>query len=138
MRIVIFILGIFFSFLLSCKKNTNSPVSPRLKLIQHGWNVLSVRTFLPNGSNYILLNDYQFFRSDNLQITQTKDIFSTIYDTSKYMLLTDDSTLLFYPIQNGVQSLTADTGIIQTINESLFVYYFRQNGFINFIDSLKR
>lgn len=84
------------------------------------------------------MNDYQSFRSDNLQITQTKDIFSTIYDTSKYVLLTDDSTLLFYPIQNGVQSLTADTGIIQTINESLFVYYFRQNGFINFIDSLKR
>ena len=126
--------------LTNCKKENNEEyVRPALQKLRHDWTVISARIFFPNGSNYMLLNDYQYFRSDNLQITKTFGIAQTFYDTSKYNLLVDDSTILFYGINNGVMSNVADTAYIRTLNDTLLVYYFKNStGFINFVDSLKR
>lgn len=127
-------------FLTSCKKESNEEYErPALQKLRHDWTVISARIFFPNGSNYILLNDYQSFRSDNLHITKTFGIGQTFYDTSKYNLLVDDSTILFYGISDGVITNVADTGYIGTLNDTLLVYYFKNStGFINFVDSLKR
>jgi hypothetical protein len=127
-------------YMTNCKKeSTVEYVRPALQKLRNDWNVISVRIFFPNGSNYLLINDYQYFRSDNLKITKTTLIQQTSYDTAKYNLLLDDSTILFYGINNGVTSNVADTGYIRTLNDTLLVYYFKNsNGFINIIDSLKR
>lgn len=138
MKLSITIFIVCFFLFTGCNKDKSTPVSPTLQLIQHDWNVISARIFFSNGSNYKLLNDKQSFRKDNLQITQVEGVGSISYDTSKYVLLSNDSTLLFYSIQNGVQSSIPDTAFIKTINDNLFVYYFQENGFNNFIDSLKR
>ena len=135
--ILIIILMIFFGT--SCKKESTLPISPTLQLIQNDWTVISVRIFFPNGSNYLLLNDNQHFRKDNLRITKSGGIISSSLDTAKYNLLPDDSTLLFYQIRNGIQDNKGDTAFVKTITDHLFVYYFKRNdGSISFIDSLKR
>ena len=46
------------------------------------------------------------------------------YDTCAYRLLSDGSTLLFYPISGGVQQAQADSAKIGVINDTTLVLYY--------------
>ena len=125
-----------------CKKDNVPDKSAKLILLQNEWTPISSWIFLPSGNKYQLLpflsvnftsdfkeNDYYYVATPTLKIE---------YSTSVYQLLPDDSTLLFYPIINGVQSAKSDTSIIKILTNHLLVYNSINKKFIWGTDSLKR
>ena len=146
MRHIILILSLIF-FASSCKKENYQ--TNTLRLIQNNWTSMSSRWFAPNsGNNSISVKDsFQLFRSDSILIDCLfkNDSYPNLppqpplyCDTSAYTLLTNNSTLLFYPIYNGIKRANADTVQISVINDHLFVYYWNQGQGFGLLDSLKR
>ncbi len=133
----------------SCKKDNIVSNADTLKLIQNNWTSISSRLYTPNSSTITIQvkDSFQVFRSDSYLIDcigknvidpNLPPLAILLSDTSSYTLLQDNSTLLFYPIYNGIQRTNADTVNIRTITDKLFVYYWNQGQGFGILDSLKR
>ena len=133
----------------SCKKDTTLSNSDTLKLIQNTWTSISSRLYTPNSSTITIQvkDSFQVFRSDgylldcigkNINYPNLPPLPLLLSDTSTYTLSQDNSTLLFYPINDGIKRTNADTIIIRTITDKLFVYYWNQGQGYGILDSLKK
>ena|ERR1035437_2538414 len=133
----------------SCKKDNSLSNSDTLKLIQNNWTSISSRLYTPNSSTITIqvADSFQIFRDDgylldclgkNVNYPNLPPLPLLLTDTSTYTLLQDNSTLLFYPIYNGIQRANADTVHIRIITDKLFVYYWNQGQGFGILDSLKR
>jgi len=116
--------------IVSCKKNNNDS-SAKLALIQHKWMIVSI-----NGEalRYVgMADDYYNFGTDGFLYMYI----NKSYDTSSYALLSDNSTLLLYPIMNGVKSNVASSYNIKVLTNNQFVIG-SSNTITHSLDSLKR
>lgn len=139
MKVIFCLLAGLFIFS-ACRKKDTVSTSQGLQKLQHDWRYISSRIFLPNGNIYILLNDTRTFRKDGISIGSRAGAGPgiVIYDTSAYKLLSNDQHLLFYAIRNNIQETKADTATIRELTDTSLVFYFQNNGFINFEASLRR
>jgi len=95
--------------IVSCKKSSDS-LSEGPTLIQHKWMLVYIHgEVLMYGGT---ANDYYNFTTNNILYTSV----NKRYDTIAYTLLSDDHTLLFYPIVNGVKSTTATNFNVNSIS----------------------
>jgi hypothetical protein len=93
----------------SCKKSGDN-ASKDIALIQHKWMVVYVHgeALRYNGT----AEDYYNFAVNNILYTSVNER----NDTIAYTLLSDNHTLLFYPIVNGVKSSSATNFNINSIS----------------------
>ena len=93
----------------SCKKLGDN-ISKDIVLIQHKWMVVYVHgeALRYNGT----AEDYYNFAVNNILYTSVNER----NDTIAYTLLSDNHTLLFYPIVNGVKSSSATNFNINSIS----------------------
>jgi len=93
----------------SCKKLGDN-ISKDIVLIQHKWMVVYVHgeALRYNGT----AEDYYNFAVNNILYTSVNER----NDTIAYTLLSDNHTLLFYPIVNGVKSSSATNFNIDSIS----------------------
>ncbi|MGE0076315.1 MAG: hypothetical protein AB7S48_00495 [Bacteroidales bacterium] len=137
-------LVIFFFLCLGCKKDEIPDKSQALELLQHKWTPTLTRLYFPNGENFKLIPfiSRTFTTNGKVKVeyytTTSTAIIIKEETVAKYCLLPDDSTLLFYSINDGIQSVQADTSYIASLTDSLLVYYSIDNNFRYCLDSLKR
>lgn len=127
-------LGLFITFALaifSCKKANNNSGNT-LSLIQHKWMLVSSTG---EALRYVgLAGDYYDFSSDNFLYIHL----SNTYDTIAYKLLSDNKTLSFYPVINGVRNNVATNYNIKLLNNNQFILSTNFNVGFTYMDSLKR
>ncbi len=117
-------------YIISCRK-TNHSSSGNLSLIQHKWMVVSI-----NGEALRYLgtaDDYYNFGTDGILYRYV----GKNYDSSAYTLLSDNRSLLLYPIVNGIKSSTASDYNIVILSNAQFVITSSVTMF-HTLDSLKR
>lgn len=111
-------------------------------LLQNKWRPTATWIYFPNGTKFQLMPFTTLeFTSDGKKIAGTYDAYPQPhmnYHKEGYQLLPDDSTLLIYPVNDGIPSLIPDTTYITKLTSHELVYYFVKNKFINGVDSLKR
>lgn len=111
-------------------------------LLQNKWRPTATWIYFPNGTKFQLMPFTTMeFTPDGKRITSYNTGNPTRpieYDSEGYQLLPDDSTLLLYPVNDGIPSLIPDTTYITKLTSHELVYYFVKNKFINGVDSLKR
>jgi hypothetical protein len=96
---------------ISCKK-PGGHVSKNINLVQHKWNVVIE---YGEALQYVgTADDYYNFTISNILYTYV----NKRHDTSAYSLLSDDHTLVLYPVVNGVKSATATNFNIDSISAS--------------------
>ncbi len=128
----IFIISVVLmgTFILGCKK-TGGGAASTISLMQHQWMIVSV-----NGEALRYLGkagDYFNFATDGFLYEHM----SNIYDTAAYTLLADNSSLLLYPIINGVKSTVASNYKIKLLSNNQFIIGGTISN-ITALDSLKR
>ena len=137
---LIFLFTISIVLFSNCKKEDATNKSYALTLLQNKWTPVSSRIFFPDGSNYKLIPALsESFNSDGKVVISdyVNDKIENIIEG--YQLLSDDSTLIFSQLVNGVFQVTAgDTSTISTLTNHLLVMYSKDHNIISFIDSLKR
>jgi hypothetical protein len=141
MKTLNFLLILFILLFACCKcKKDKEEVTKKLsklELLQNRWTPISSWIFFPDGSEYQLLRPTAvIFTSDGKQFN-----YGGVNDTiiQGYQLLSDDSTLIFSQLVNGVFKVTdGDTATISNLTNHLLVFYFKTNSFVYAIDSLKR
>jgi hypothetical protein len=129
-NLLIIVVGLVGLLIISCKK-TSTGAPDTLSLIQHKWMIISV-----NGEalRYVgTANDYFNFSTNGFLYIYM----GSRYDTSAYTLLSDNITLLLYPVTNGIKSNVALNSKIKVLTNNQFIFA-GSSGVINSIDSLKR
>ncbi|HXB44657.1 MAG TPA: hypothetical protein VNV85_11390 [Puia sp.] len=124
------LVGFVALLIISCKKTSTNGVDT-LSLMQHKWMIISV-----NGEalRYVgTANDYFNFSTNGFLY----EYMGSRYDTSAYTLLSDDITLLLYPVTNGVKSNIASNYNIKVLTSNQFIIASSNSNFHS-IDSLKR
>ncbi len=147
MKEKLFALIVFIALLTSCKKEEVDNRSYKLTLLQHKWTPIVSWMYLRDGSKFKLIPFESVTYTSDWKViipyyvydpTFPPPFYKLKYLVNGYQLMPDDSTLLLYPVTNGIQSTEADTSYIQTITDHLLVYNFINNNFIWGLDSLKR
>lgn len=114
----------------SCKKSGDSISS----LLRHKWMVVSHKgeALYYKGTP----NDYYNFDTNNMLYMHV----STRYDTSEYSLLSDQHTLLLYPVVNGAKTSTAINFNIDSISgtDLILSHTDHDNPTLHFVATLKR
>jgi hypothetical protein len=129
-NLLIIVFGLVGLLIISCKK-TSTGAPDTLLLIQHKWMIISV-----NGEalRYVgTAGDYFNFSTNGFLY----EFMGSRYDTSAYTLLSDDITLLLYPVTNGVKSSIASNYNINLLTNNQFIIA-SSNSIFHSIDSLKR
>lgn len=124
--------ALFFSLVLfSCTKEQSDTDSSTnsMALLQHVWILDSVMIYADSNvfGDYLFAShpsdlQYEDFRTDGKVYTYGGSP-TVYYDTSVYKLLSDNTTLLAYPIENGVTSASADTGYILKLTDHALMYW---------------
>jgi hypothetical protein len=113
-----------------CKKeqSDNNSAGTASGLLQHVWTIDSVMIYADADvfGSYLMAftppdNEYEDFRADG-KVYSYGGSPVAYHDTSVYKLLSDNITLLAYPITNGVPSASADTGYILKLTEHNLMY----------------
>ncbi len=124
------LVGFVALLIISCKK-TSTNGQDTLSLIQHKWMIISVNgealRYLGTASDYFNFSTNGFLY----------EYMGSRYDTSAYTLLSDDITLLLYPVTNGVKSNMASNYNIKVLSNNQFIIAGSNSNFHS-IDSLKR
>jgi uncharacterized protein YbaR (Trm112 family) len=111
-------------------------------LLQNKWKPTAIWNYFPNGKKFQLIPYASLeFTPDGKKIAGIYDNFPTPhmhYHNEGYQLLPDDSTLLIYPVNDGIPSLIPDTTYLIKLTSHELVYYLVKNKFIWGVDSLKR
>lgn len=137
MRNILFVF-ILTIIIISCSKENTSSKTHNLFLLQNDWTYISSRIFM-NGTNTYNLLVHKLSFNENGDAVTTTIVNVNVYNYYKYQLLSDDSTLLFYPITNGIVSSTASPRIITTLNDTMLVFHFEDSvNNIYYLDSLRR
>jgi hypothetical protein len=152
MKTLYFLSTILILLFACCKcKKDKEEVSKKLstlELLQNRWIPISSWIYFPNGSEYQLLPfDTVTFTSDGKNILSFYVTDPSLPPPSqkiahiiqRYLLLPDDSTLIFYQLVDSAYQVTeGDTSFISIITNHLLVYYAKKNNMITVLDSLKR
>lgn len=122
-------LGLIALIFFSCQKEQSYTVSSSpTGLLQHLWIIDSVMVYADSNvfGNYLMVStptDFQYedFRADG-KVYSYGGSPTVHFDTSAYKLLSDNVTLLAYPIKDGITSTKADTGYIIKLTDHALMY----------------
>lgn len=114
------------------QSDTNSSANV-IGLLQNVWIIDSVMIYPDSNvfGTYLFAfapsdKEYEDFRTDG-KVYSYGGSPVVSHDTSVYKLLSDNVTLLAYPITNGVTSAQADTGYIMKLTEHALMYQSRNS-----------
>ncbi len=119
----------------SCNKETTPASTNKQLLIQGKWSLISITLLQSNGPGRFQYtgtpSDYFNFTADSIY-----SYVEGVNDNVGYKLLSDDSTLVYYTTDIGIN--ISDTAFISTLTSNLLVFHGQNAGGDLGIDSLKR
>ena len=128
MKKLILILSVLSIVLFSCKKsNTQSSVTSTLSLLQHKWLIDSIVLYQNvnfTGNRFVGYtgNNTQYF---DFRATGKLYSFAGVptptFDTSDYVLLPDNYTMLVNKYVNGIRSNRTDTATVRSVTTTNLV-----------------